>query len=785
MAKFDGNPELKNIFESDNLDNFINFTKTNGISDYFFDPENKTNIISKIIFLNTGKIAKYIIYNNPPDLLDLINLLKLKKLDLFLIGIINNKNKNLDKIFKILFQKNYWSLAEYLFQLNYRVTNFNYINIPINILNIWIQKKYINPDPINIILNPDINIFNISQLKLKINQNINLLKIYKIKPVNIIKYLESLGFIPNINYLDSVCTSHNFPVIIYLLKKYNFKLSSQNLNKILYNNKTKIAPSYYPNDVFYYYPQIIQKFEKTKKKIKNPNYQDYIIYILNHHFKPTNKNKKILNLSTNLFLILKNFKILKLFQNKFGIIPKLKKIFNKLYIYYLINTDDLVSLKKLIKYKFLDKFELSNQKDILEYSIFKNSHQITGYLNLELKMVCSKNITKYLKPWLLETNFIDIIKTLINIQFPLQIIKSDLIQIISENGDLDTLKYIYNLNYLKKSDFKPKLFEMAIQDNNFKFADFFIQIGAKINKNNLLNRVICDQYISSRPNNNLIIKQIKYIFKIGGTGTNKIIPYLATNNQVKSIKLLINKYGYIPDPNTIYNLSKLISYPELIQDLEYLKNKLNINLSGINPDIILNILDFLKSPDILKYFVEILEFKLDLNHLIRYLGATRNYNLEIIKYFESQNIIPDKFIFIRLLLDSIEPCSDKILFSELANYYYGKYNFDLKLFDLHGLINLGYINQNIFDQFEYMGLNITPYTIFLLSRFFYSAFENQIIYCINKLKKITQETLNNILNNYNKKTIRKLNKINYEIIIYQPTELEIPPNFYLGDLLNN
>ena len=492
-------------------------------------------------------------------------------------------------------------------------------------------------------------------------ENIIMTKLFKNNIISKIKYYEEINNINNVSKLDEMVLKNNYLELNNLLNKglSIYKSHNEEIIKICCKQKCseKCNNDCYKGPVFKAINNvnrgikttyhlllkiliIFPKFRNFCKCCENLNYKEYLIQLDKNFNETENKNKKFLNISTNI----DSFKILELqinfLINKFltvvGLFSCECKFKNKYYKFYkenYLNFKEVINifnktipfLIKLLKQYFNLKdnneelYLIKNNRCIHEDIIFNN---LTYCLNKKYDNFNSKIINEIimnldiLNDWL--TNSIKISLLLLNQQ---------------------SLEYFRNI--LKNFKISEKKLISEYFDIIYPIKNDLLDINYSCNKKNIINSVL--EYKNNLSKNNLLQFLKNFVFQLTNRNINNkydinnlLLNYILEcfkNNNInfgleflKFIKNITFKSDYYEKIEYIFNT--LLSNEDISIDIKisYLKiiNKNKINV--IQYDIVDKLI-YINSGDKI-----ILEFKKEENSLFNIDDYKNNtYISDIIK----------------------------------------------------------------------------------------------------------------------------------------------------------
>lgn len=775
---FDENPELNDLLTTDNINKFSKIYNKNpdDISSHFYIIGNRScNLLKKIICYNTNKIAKFIITHEFCDISDLnyiLNKIRLSKnkqpfINIFMTAALYLRKTTptqMDNIFKKILQLKQWNLVDYLHSLNYRMENIRTIIFaPYEISKIWYQNIYPGKfDKLDLLMH-DLNLYDLQKLNLTKSDlkkgRIELEMNYCNKPIEIIKYIENLGFKPTRDSLFLALLTYNMPIIIHILETTNIKLTLDNIRKMLLNEENLETPNFE-----YYVVKILDKYTDHLSKNSLNKILDY--YILGLIYRKIYK-----------------FEIFQFIKNRFNLDFNLKNKDVEDLVCNLITQDNLENLKQFFDLQYFNPIDISEKSFYLDWAIHNNSQKIIKYFIEELHMKCSDQIYHFLSGGREMTNpkRYNILQNLNLMGFLNNRNKNKILNKIVKSGDVKSLKYLLNIKYIQKSDFKPIYFEKALTNNKIPMANYLYKYGQEINKILMIDKIICENIYFDFYYLDDLYKNIEFMVKIGCTASTKSVQQLIVSGQFRAIICLYEKCGLKPEKSDIYlhltNYKPMFYFTKqtkLIEHLEYIKKNiipnLYVEISSSYKGKILN--TFAQIPEYFKYFVSNLSVNLKLSHL-HYFIEYDKLDLNIIQYFENQGVKPDKKFFIEQILHNNFNNSKKLM-DDVSKYLIDKYKnkFKFSISEFHEIINRRIINKNIIIIFhKIFGINFTPYTVNILSKNKRHLENGVVEYAMSIVPKITEETARRIFQ-LAKRDLKKITE-EKQIIIYEPFDWEV------------
>ena len=714
-----------NIFECIREDNLDLFLKSNE------SKNTKDRILSFILSHNTGKISQHVIQNIDipiTSLLQYVNKISTKSKNreiriglVFKIFLYNTyKTDDYGKIINKATRNSNWEIVDYLHILGYKAYD---------------QQKLFDDFPDNRFRSLEHYGYDLTEhriiCRIREHKDVDISKlntdmITKLRPhiLSCFKYdaLKKLHENKLIEFytddIDIICSNLNVSGLMYLFD-CDYKITDKMIN-LLFGNKQ--LPDNYENDMM----KLIDMLTSISCVFRIKR-QAWISLLKNKCFNLVNK----------------------LFE--LGFRPKIDSYDTNKLLYNAINEDDVVSLKKYLEFGLFKADKLSNKSDILDTAIFSNSDKISKFFINELKMKCSKSIlTNYIRRHRrnFKIKFIDLIKVLESLEFP---IKRNVLTFASRKADKQVIEYL-----IEKKGLKPNSqdIESLLFNRNYELTSYLIEKGAKINRINLIDRLIAYNINKSRRHTNLnMYNMIKYVHKnYNATASQKAINCCFIIKSLNVFRFLVDELKLTCEHivNINDNLFNRYCTRRTNDNVTFTKyvldnaDKLKITLDdNIKSAIIYNAISYRNSDGLLDYLVSKFNYKLNVHDMHAIL---ENFNTKGLEIMMKQGIeITSE------LVDELIVCSNKIFMQILHK----EYNIDVMKFitlkQIHNHISLYHLYGQMIEYLCDCGLKITPYTLELFVKTQPNLLRaNTIIFMINKLdNKITQKSKDNIMQLYN------------------------------------
>lgn len=746
------------------------------------------NNIGFIVNHNTRGIFQYVVQNFPipcSHLLQLINKINNKNSSIYIklvfdILFYNNfTDEQYGKIISKAVSKNIWDVADYLHMLGYKTNDLQLL------LREYPDDRFRDLQYYGYDLTEQILIYKIKGCK---NINIDdltapIIKKVRLHIINNFKYdqlkrLHEKKLI-ELNEIDMItaCENLNISGLLYFIEN-DFKINNRMIDVLfcIKGTVSRVKGKRVPYRGRYFRIKIF-----NTNKISD-DYEDNMVKLLDRLYE---NNQKI---------PIKNIVWRFLFSHRYiRLIDKLCVLgFKPIINLYAISSDlrgailedNLTIIKKYIELNLVRPDRLSKNSKLFDIAILNKSEKVSDFLMNDLKMKCSKSIlsdytNKLTCRRYIKIELIDLVRLLESIDFP---IKDSVLTYACQLGNKQVIEYMIEN---KKRKPTSKQLEYLLLQRKYKLVPYMLERGAKINKNNLIDRLLNHSIDNFQlPSSYNLIKYVHK--KYNATASKRSVDYCFKLRSYKILDYLVNEFNltceHISDAydRLFHRRRRRWDLHEIKRgdDIKFIKyiidnsEKLKITLTNeVKSIIVYNAIGSCKE-GILEYLVNKFDYKLKIQDVHDIL---EHCNIDGLRIIMKQGIeITEELI------------NELISYSNLPfiRTLHREYKIDIKKF-----VNLKQLHMHIVSFHLYgdilhflideIGIGVTPYTLELYSNVQTSLFRSGIIiFLINKLnKRITQESKDRLLalaqgtSRYSKDLTNIIKQC--EIIKYEPNPNEV------------
>jgi hypothetical protein len=779
--------EIKKILETDNLEAFKKIN-TDDIFDNFRRTIcncNKITLLTCVLTYNTGTIARYLVSSNicKPDIHDFITASS-KSHELFIWFILRTdlSRDNFGVLINILGSKKNWILLQFLHMYGYRAYDIKKFFSKLDESNTRFFMKYyskkINSSTVtNNKISDGIIINNYTT---DLNKK-SLSSACKFRTLDYIKHITNNSFELDKQSLNAACIGLNIPVIDYIIKNTQLELTEKNMNVLLLltvnDDKPKLRRrrrrSAYRYGIHHPMRSCINKFKAIDKDF----YNLFMINMIKQFV--TNKNRyntihSIVKKTIDKHILLKNYTLVEYIVANYPINLLPDSMDN--IVLYNIKEDNLESLRTLYKIGIIKPIYISTQPYFLDTAYEYDAINIMKHMVCDLSMICSPHIKYKIRHKIMrrKSDPIENIKLLEFFGYPFET-DMEILKIFCNRGSVDVIKYLISRNITLKNS----LAEYSIAAGQFSVANIILRHNNKITLTGLLDRVTTIMY-----NERFLyrtdmynINVIRHLHKMGATGTHKTVNILLKFAQLRSIMYVYQNFDIKADLAVITNfLSKgnqILQTRDdfLVTFLHFLETQYDYKVYEQTEEVTNNIIsNLIKRYDIktLDHIIGKTKYKFSMADIYSainfYYRGTGHKLLETIMYIESKGVEITKDV---LKICIVENCMT------VVRYIANKYQFKYTLKDVHNSLVVEYISIiALANMFRFCDEPPTPYTVQIITYKYCNRWNGElVVWILNKVKKVTQEVYNHIVNSKITHIINALKNVTIVDYVIKPEEI--------------